>query len=156
MLLREAEDVPSGWDIIYLFHAYVSAIPPNFPLQPDDTQWNNWVEPHVTDYLVKPRYSWTAIGYMVSRSGLEKLMSGDPLKNIKPVDVWLMLQARIVTDQPQEIVDLYSSRPKLHVLAAWPHLGRPRKMWTDTGHVSDTAFDNLSMDPAFSPRLATG
>ena len=41
------------------------------------------------DFIVSPDYSYWTLGYLLSRSGVEKLLLAEPLKKILPVDEFL-------------------------------------------------------------------
>lgn len=88
-----------------------------------------------TERLVRAGYSYWTLGYALSRRGAQKLLSGEPLRRLVPVDEYLP----IMSDRhpKQEWKEHFPNR-NLVVLSASPLLLYPMRYTGEEGYISDT------------------
>ncbi|CAG9822313.1 unnamed protein product [Phaedon cochleariae] len=102
-------------------------------------------EPFVagSDLLVEAGYSYWTLGYALSLSGAKKLLEGDPLTRLVPVDEYLPI---LFDKHPQENWKGHYPRRDLVALSAAPLLLYPTHYTGDAGYVSDTEDSVLVPD----------
>lgn len=94
-------------------------------------------EPYVqgSDILVKVGYSYWTIGYGLSNQGAKKLLDGDPLSKLVPVDEYLPI---LFDKHPQEHYKSHFPRRDLNAFSAAPLLLYPLHYTGENGYISDT------------------
>eukprot|EP00794_Sanderia_malayensis_P015863 gene15863-17461_t len=110
-----------GWDLIYIGRKRMS----------DSAE--HWVRDAET--LVWAKYSYWTLAYILRLSGAQKLINGDPLKQLVPVDEYIPV---MFNDHPDtELLNKFPVRD-LVALSAHPLLVYPTHYIGDEGYISDT------------------
>ncbi|XP_025835147.1 glycosyltransferase 25 family member-like isoform X2 [Agrilus planipennis] len=117
-LMEEVEDIP-GWDLIYLGRK----------------RMEHADEPWVSDSLVRAAYSYWTLGYVISKSGIKKLLEADPLSKLLPVDEFLPI---MFDRHPEESWKNHFPKRDLLALSAAPLLVYPMRYTGEEGYISDT------------------
>jgi collagen beta-1,O-galactosyltransferase len=120
-ILVETEKQGKEWDLIYAGRKR---------LHPDDE-----FEVKGFPFLVHPEYSYWTLGYLLRRSGAEKLLAAEPLGKILPVDEFLPIMYR---KQPEKNWAKFYPTKNLIAYSANPLLIFPTHYVGDKGHFSDT------------------
>lgn len=94
-------------------------------------------EPFVdgSDILVKVGYSYWTLGYALSYQGAKKLLDGDPLSKLVPVDEYLPI---LFDKHPQENYKSHFPRRNLVAFSVAPLLLYPIRYTGEDGYISDT------------------
>lgn len=92
-----------------------------------------WVEG--SKFLVKAGYSYWTLGYALSLNGARKLLNGDPLSRLVPVDEYLPI---LFDKHPQVTWKGYFPERNLNAFSAAPLLLYPTHYTGDRGYISDT------------------
>lgn len=119
-LMYEIENKPD-WDLIYFGRKR---------LQESDEPW---VEG--SNFLVKAGYSYWTLGYALSYQGALKLLDGDPLSRLVPVDEYLPI---LFDKHPQERYKEYFPKRDLQAFSVAPLLLYPTHYTGEKGYISDT------------------
>ncbi|KAK4539079.1 hypothetical protein RGQ29_031991 [Quercus rubra] len=90
--------------------------------------------------FVRPKYSYWTIGYIITRSGAEKLIASDPLTKLLPVDEYLPL---MYDQHPSKEWNKYYPVRNLKSLSIDPLLLSPSHYIGDQGYISDTEDSDL-------------
>ncbi|KAK9880917.1 hypothetical protein WA026_013250 [Henosepilachna vigintioctopunctata] len=85
--------------------------------------------------LVEAGYSYWTLGYALSLQGAHKLLDGDPLSRLVPVDEYIPI---LFDKHPQSNYKEYFPRRDLVALSAAPLLLYPIHYTGETGYISDT------------------
>ncbi|XP_059470309.1 glycosyltransferase 25 family member [Neocloeon triangulifer] len=120
-LIKELRNLSFSWDLVYVGRK---------KLQSED-------EPNVdgSKNLVWVGYSYWTLGYLLSQSGARKLLDGQPLSKLLPVDEYLP----IMFDRHPEIEwKSFFDKRSLVALSAQPLLLYPTHYTGEPGYVSDT------------------
>ncbi|CAG9862154.1 unnamed protein product [Phyllotreta striolata] len=110
-----------NWDLVYFGRKR---------LQENDEPW---VEG--SNYLVHAGYSYWTLGYALSLRGARKLLQGDPLTRLVPVDEYLPI---LFDKHPMDSWKGYYPSRDLVAFSAAPLLVYPTHYTGETGYVSDT------------------
>lgn len=87
-------------------------------------------------FFVRPGYSYWTIGYLITNSGIRKLLSANPLGRLLPVDEYLPL---MYGSHPNEtLVGLYGDVERLNALSLRQLLISPTHYVGDDAYISDT------------------
>ncbi|XP_052746766.1 glycosyltransferase 25 family member isoform X2 [Bicyclus anynana] len=99
----------------------------------------------VTAHTTRPLYSYWTLGYLLTLRGARKLLGGNPLQNMLPVDEYLP----IMFDQhPNDTWKSHFPRRDLRALSASPLLLHPTHYTGMPGYLSDTEDSPVvSADP---------
>lgn len=91
-------------------------------------------------YLVEVGYSYWTLGYVLSLNGARKLLKGDPLSRLVPVDEYLPI---LFDKHPKN--DWKGHFPKRDLIAysAAPLLLYPTHYTGEKGYISDTEDSNI-------------
>lgn len=91
-------------------------------------------------YLVQVGYSYWTLGYALSLNGAKKLLDGDPLSRLVPVDEYLPI---LFDKHPKN--DWKGHFPKRDLIAysAAPLLLYPTHYTGEKGYISDTEDSNV-------------
>lgn len=100
--------------------------------------------------FVRPKYSYWTIGYIITRSGAEKLIAAEPLKNLIPVDEFLP----VMYDQHpiKEWTKFFPNR-NLKALSIDPLILSPTHYVGDQEYISDTEDSEKISLSADHPKL---
>ncbi|XP_046391061.1 glycosyltransferase 25 family member-like [Ischnura elegans] len=132
-LLEETRRLSIDWDLIYLGRKRLA-----------EADGEEWVEG--SKHLVWAGYSYWTLGYLLASSGARKLVEGQPLARLLPVDEYLP----IMSDRhPEELWKAHFSPRDLRVMSAAPLLLFPTHYTGEQGYVSDTE-DSITV-PSVSP-----
>lgn len=85
--------------------------------------------------LVKPKYSYWTIGYIITKTGARKLIDADPLPTLLPVDEYLPI---MYDESPFAEWVKYFPRRNLNAASANPVLIAPTHFIGDQEYISDT------------------
>ncbi|KAG7254280.1 hypothetical protein CRUP_017254 [Coryphaenoides rupestris] len=133
-LLKVMEDVEKAdldWDIIYLGRKQVN------PAQEEEV-------PDVRN-LVVAGYSYWTLSYAVSLQGAQKLLNGEPLGKMLPVDEFLPI---MYDKHPNEKHKSHFPNRNVQAFSTRPLLVQPCRYAGDPGWVSDTETSTLWDDDA--------
>ncbi|KAG5887519.1 hypothetical protein JTB14_022132 [Gonioctena quinquepunctata] len=119
-VMAEVRRLP-GWDLVYFGRKR---------LQERDEPW---VEG--SNLLVRAGYSYWTLGYALSLQGARKLLDGDPLSRLVPVDEYLPI---LFDKHPQENWKRHFPRRDLRAFSAAPLLLYPTHYTGEKGYISDT------------------
>lgn len=94
-------------------------------------------EPYVqgSTILVEVGYSYWTLGYALSYKGAKKLLDGDPLSKLVPVDEYLPI---LFDKHPQENYKAHFPKRDLVAFSVAPLLLYPLRYTGEQGYVSDT------------------
>lgn len=108
-------------------------------------------EPFVegSDILVEVGYSYWTLGYALSYQGAKKLLDGDPLSKLVPVDEYLPI---LFDKHPQESYKSHFPRRNLVAFSAAPLLMYPIRYTGEKGYISDTE-DSVIIPEKLQPLL---
>lgn len=108
-------------------------------------------EPYVegSDILVKAGYSYWTLGYALSYKGAKKLLDGDPLSKLVPVDEYLPI---LFDKHPKESYKSHFPQRNLVAFSVAPLLLYPTHYTGEKGYVSDTE-DSVIMPENLQPLL---
>ncbi|KAK9499358.1 hypothetical protein O3M35_002406 [Rhynocoris fuscipes] len=120
-LLEEIKQLKFKWDLIYLGRKRL------------DEGSEELVEG--TRFLVWAGYSYWTLGYLLSNTGVEKLLAQNPLKNILPVDEYLPI---LYDKHPEDEWKAHYPLRNLVALSAEPLVLYPMRYLHEEGYVSDT------------------
>lgn len=129
-VMKQAENIQSvvNWDLIYFGRKHMSRDKEHFVKGADKIVW--------------ARYSYWTLGYVLKLSGAKKLIAGDPLPKMVPVDEYIPI---MFDDHPDDwLVKRFPNR-NLVGLSAEPLLLYPTHYVGDDGYISDTE-DTLSFE----------
>ncbi|KAL3275915.1 hypothetical protein HHI36_020650 [Cryptolaemus montrouzieri] len=129
-LMDEINQRPN-WDLIYFGRKR---------LQENDEPW---VEGSYL--LVKAGYSYWTLGYALSYRGAQKLLNGDPLSRLVPVDEYLPI---LFDKHPQTNYKEYFPQRDLVAFSAAPLLLYPTHYTGEAGYISDTEDSKIIKRPA--------
>lgn len=99
-------------------------------LQENDEPWVDG-----SNYLVHAGYSYWTLGYALSLRGARKLLQGDPLTRLVPVDEYLPI---LFDKHPQDSWKGHFPRRDLVAYSAAPLLIYPTHYTGEKGYISDT------------------
>ncbi|CAG9830491.1 unnamed protein product [Diabrotica balteata] len=119
-LMAEVRRIPN-WDLVYFGRKR---------LQENDEPW---VEG--SNFLVHAGYSYWTLGYALSFRGAKKLLDGDPLTRLVPVDEYLPI---LFDKHPQDSWKGYYPKRDLVAFSAAPLLIYPTHYTGEKGYISDT------------------
>ena len=94
----------------------------------------------ISSNLVKPKYSYWTIGYIISKRGARKLLDADPLPTLLPVDEFLPI---MYDASPFKEWSKYFPRRNLNAASASPLLVSPSHFIGDQEYISDTEDSNV-------------
>ncbi|XP_023218835.1 procollagen galactosyltransferase 1-A-like [Centruroides sculpturatus] len=120
-LLKEARGISLQWDLIYLGRKRLL----------DDQ------EPYIegTTTLVRVAYSYWTLCYMITLEGARKLIAGDPLSKLVPVDEYLPI---MFNRHPETVWKSYYPERNLRAYSAHPLLVYPTHYTGEDKYISDT------------------
>ncbi|XP_050499113.1 glycosyltransferase 25 family member [Diabrotica virgifera virgifera] len=130
-LMAEVRRIPN-WDLVYFGRKR---------LQENDEPWVDG-----SNFLVHAGYSYWTLGYALSFRGAKKLLEGDPLTRLVPVDEYLPI---LFDKHPQDSWKGYYPKRDLVAFSAAPLLIYPTHYTGEKGYISDTE------DSVVIPELAT-
>lgn len=119
-LMAEVRRMPN-WDLVYFGRKR---------LQENDEPWVDG-----SNYLVHAGYSYWTLGYALSLRGARKLLQGDPLTRLVPVDEYLPI---LFDKHPQDSWKGHFPRRDLVAYSAAPLLIYPTHYTGEKGYISDT------------------
>lgn len=128
-LMERIKMAEMPWDLIYVGRKRLQRV----------------VEPPVENVegLVEPDYSYWTIGYLLSLSGAEKLIDGDPLGRMVPVDEYLPI---MYDKHPSDLYNDQFPRRNLIALSVEPLLIFPTHYTFDVNYFSDTETSSIWED----------
>ncbi|XP_047134313.1 procollagen galactosyltransferase 2 isoform X1 [Hydra vulgaris] len=128
-LLVSADEIQKNqpWDFMYLGRKRMSS------------QMEYYVEG--SDKIVWAKYSYWTLGYIIRLSGAKKLIAGDPLSKMLPVDEYIPI---MFDNHPETEFKLKFNNRNLIAFSAEPLLMHPTHYVGEMGYVSDTE-DTLSI-----------
>jgi len=129
-VMKQADQISSvvNWDLIYLGRKHMSRAKEHLVKGASKIVW--------------ARYSYWTLGYVLRLSGAKKLIAGDPLPKMVPVDEYIPI---MFDDHPDEwLLQRFPNR-NLVGLSADPLLMYPTHYVGDEGYISDTE-DTLSFE----------
>lgn len=88
-----------------------------------------------SDILVEVGYSYWTLGYALSLQGGKKLLNGDPLSKLVPVDEYLPI---LFDKHPQESYKAHFPQRDLIAFSVAPLLLYPVRYTGERGYISDT------------------
>ncbi|CAK1554570.1 unnamed protein product [Leptosia nina] len=94
----------------------------------------------VTDHTTQPLYSYWTLGYVLRESGAKKLIAGEPLSKLVPVDEYLPIM--FDKHPTTEWVRHFPER-NLKALSAAPLLVHPTHYTGEEGYISDTEDSSI-------------
>ncbi|XP_026474672.1 glycosyltransferase 25 family member [Ctenocephalides felis] len=102
-------------------------------------------EPYIENsrLLVKPSYSYWTLGYILTKSGIQKLLKAEPLKNMVPVDEYLPI---LFDKHPRDAWKTHFPDRDLIALSTAPLLVYPTHYTGEPGYFSDTEDSNIIPD----------
>lgn len=124
---QDIEELGLEWDLIYLGRKR---------LEDQD-------EPYVRGSwnLVHVGYSYWTLSYMLSASGAKKLLAGNPLTKMIPVDEYLPI---LFDRHPNTTWSSHFLERNLTAFSAYPLLIYPSHYTGETGYISDTEYSPVS------------
>ncbi|KAG8225160.1 hypothetical protein J437_LFUL002860 [Ladona fulva] len=121
-ILEETRRQNLDWDLIYLGRKRLA--------DPDEESWLSG-----SRQLVWAGYSYWTLGYLLRYSGAQKLVGGNPLPRLIPVDEYIP----VLSDKhPEESWKAHFPQRDLNVLSVAPLLLYPTHYTGEKGYVSDT------------------
>eukprot|EP00111_Clytia_hemisphaerica_P009761 TCONS_00028618-protein len=129
-VMKQADQISSvvNWDLIYLGRKHMSRAKEHLVKGASKIVW--------------ARYSYWTLGYVLRLSGAKKLLAGDPLPKMVPVDEYIPI---MFDDHPDEWLLKRFPNRNLVGLSADPLLMYPTHYVGDEGYISDTE-DTLSFE----------
>lgn len=94
----------------------------------------------ISSNLVKPKYSYWTIGYIITKRGARKLLDADPLPTLLPVDEFLPI---MYDASPYKEWTKYFPHRDLNAASASPLLVSPTHFIGDQEYISDTEDSKL-------------
>jgi len=124
--MHDVDKLKVDWDIIYLGRKRLALANESFV--------------DGSDFLVNVEYSYWTLSYILSQKGAEKLINGEPLKKLVPVDEYLP----IMFDHHPESrwKDSFPNRD-LKAFSIHPLLVYPTHYVKDEGYISDTESSEI-------------
>ncbi|XP_015608067.1 glycosyltransferase 25 family member [Cephus cinctus] len=128
-ILNELDRLNISWDLVYLGRK----------------RMQEQEEPLVegSQYLVYAGYSYWTVGYMLSKSGSEKLLKAKPLESMVPVDEYLPI---LFDKHPRVAWKKHFLERDLVALSAAPLLIYPTHYTGEQGYISDTEDSKVVHD----------
>eukprot|EP00090_Calanus_glacialis_P014493 TRINITY_DN23297_c0_g1_i1.p1 TRINITY_DN23297_c0_g1~~TRINITY_DN23297_c0_g1_i1.p1 ORF type:complete len:567 (-),score=145.41 TRINITY_DN23297_c0_g1_i1:201-1901(-) len=120
-LLTELKTIPEEWDLVFLGRKIL----------------HNSEEPWLqsSSQLVMVDYTYWTLSYILTRTGAQKLLAGDPLTKMVPVDEYIPI---MYNRHPNETWKSYFPKRDLHALSVHPLLVFPTHYTGEEGYISDT------------------
>ncbi|VDK53942.1 unnamed protein product [Cylicostephanus goldi] len=109
------------WDLIYLGR------------KKQADQEELWVPEH--RHLSTVGYSYWTLGYILSKSGAQKLLDAKPLEALLPVDEYLPI---MFDKHPNKVWSSYFPKRNLRAFTLYPLTVFPQRYTHEEGYVSDT------------------
>jgi collagen beta-1,O-galactosyltransferase len=103
-----------------------------------------------SENFVEPEYSYWTIGYILTRSGAEKLIQADPLSKLLPVDEFLPI---MYNQHPSKEWKQYFPVRNLKALSFNPLVLQPTHYVGDEKYISDTEDSKRISDSNDHPKL---
>nr|CAB3232784.1 procollagen galactosyltransferase 1 [Phallusia mammillata] len=126
-VMDEIEFIKLDWDLVYIGRKRMQLKVPENPVPG-------------TKVLVEADYSYWTLGYMLSQSGAKKLLAGDPLPKMVPVDEYLPI---MFNKHPiQSYMDNYPVR-NLMAFSVEPLLVYPTHYTGQENYFSDTETSSI-------------
>ncbi|XP_043286246.1 glycosyltransferase 25 family member isoform X2 [Venturia canescens] len=126
LLLNEIDQLHLQWDLIYLGRKKISKEEES-PVDGSKLLW-------------QVGYSYWTIGYMLSQSGVKKLLDARPLDNMIPVDEYLPI---LFDRHPKDDWKEYFPQRNLVAFSVEPLALYPTRYTGETGYISDTEDSNV-------------
>ncbi|KAK2704936.1 hypothetical protein QYM36_017100, partial [Artemia franciscana] len=124
-LVNEARDLDLDWDLIYLGRKRLR-------------EGEKWVENALT--LSQVDYSYWTLSYMITYEGAKKLLAGEPLKKLVPVDEYIPI---MFNKHPEDEWSKHFPVRNLNAFSAAPLLVYPQRYVGEDGYISDTEDSEL-------------
>lgn len=99
--------------------------------------------------LVEAGYSYWTLGYALHYNGAKKLLNGDPLSKLVPVDEYLPI---LFDKHPKESYKAHFPQRDLVAFSAAPLLIYPIRYTGEKGYISDTE-DSIVIPENLQPML---
>ncbi|KAL4717672.1 hypothetical protein ACJJTC_000821 [Scirpophaga incertulas] len=107
-------------------------------------------EESVSVHTVRPLYSYWTLGYVLKKSGAEKLIAAEPLSSMLPVDEFLP----IMFDQhPNASWKAHFQKRNLIALSSTPFLVHPTHYTGQEGYISDTEDSDVVTETTLKTEL---
>ena len=103
-----------------------------------------------SENFVEPKYSYWTIGYILTRTGAEKLIDSDPLSKLLPVDEFLPI---MFNQHPNKEWKQYYPLKNLKALSFNPLVIQPTHYVGDEEYISDTEDSNRISESNDHPKL---
>ncbi|CAG0885155.1 unnamed protein product [Cyprideis torosa] len=128
-VMEEMKSYDPDWDLLYLGRKMLTDHPNSLLTYPGE-------EHRYLERVCRPGYSHWTIAMVISRAGAEKLLRGNPLEHIVPLDEYIPLMGGIHFDQ--DLIDLHPAAGSLRVYGLYDQLIEPMRFSSESGHISDT------------------